>query len=472
MAPEHDHAPPVPGASRCLPPDAILAVMKAMVPRLVPSLRGSHTLSRRTAFTRSGWCLAAAIAFGALAAVLAGRLANGAEAKGSGMSYREVREFLARHTRVVELKAGEDARVAICPAWQGRVMTSTCAGLDAPSFGFINREFIESGREDAHFNNHGGEDRLWLSPEGGQFSLWFKPGAPQDLSHWFTPAALNEGAFEVLSRAGEPLCRMGRRMEFQNASATDFDLAVLRDVRLLGAADLAGLFGSQAAGAMSGPGVKIVAYETINTIANQGPAMTKAKGLVSIWMLGMLNAGPKTVVVVPYKAGEEIALGPVVKSDYFGPVPPDRLKVLPEAILFRADGSFRSKIGTSQKRAKNVLGSIDFAGNTLTLVHFSMPDDPTQHAYLNNMWEVPQSRPFVGDVANAYNDGPPAPGQKGLGSLYEIESLSRALELGKGQSLRHQHRTVHLQAEPAVLVRLAREILGVEFEAVRRAMQW
>ncbi len=45
-------------------------------------------------------------------------------------------------------------------------MTSTCDGLDGPSFGFINRGFIEAGREDAHFNNQGAEDRLWLAPKG------------------------------------------------------------------------------------------------------------------------------------------------------------------------------------------------------------------------------------------------------------------------------------------------------------------
>ena len=70
------------------------------------------------------------------------------------------------------------ARVAIAPEWQGRVMTSTCAGLEGPSFGFVNRDFIEAGKTDPHFNNYGAEDRLWLSPEGGQFSLLFKPGEP------------------------------------------------------------------------------------------------------------------------------------------------------------------------------------------------------------------------------------------------------------------------------------------------------
>jgi hypothetical protein len=73
-------------------------------------------------------------------------------------------------------------------------------------------------------------------------------------------------------------------------------------------------------------------------------------------------------------------------------------------------------------------------------------------------------------VVNSYNDGPPAPGKKGFGDFYEIESLSPAKELKTGESLQHSHRTIHIQAEPAVLAQLAKDILGVEWDAVRKEM--
>lgn len=396
--------------------------------------------------------------------------AQAEQPKGKAMSYGEAREFLASSTKLVELTNDRGARVAICPEWQGRVMTSTCDGLEGPSFGFIHREFIERGQHDPHFNNQGAEDRMWLSPEGGQFSLWFKPGAQQTLDNWFTPPALNEGPFEIVSREEDPFYRLARRMQFQNASGTPFDLDVNRDVRLLNEFDLVRLFGREATDLMNGAGVKMVGYETINTITNRGPAMTKEKGLVSIWMLGMLNASPETIVIVPYKPGPEGQLGPVIKSDYFGSVPADRLKITPEAVLFRADANYRSKLGTSQKRARNVLGSIDFAGGVLSIVQFTMPEDPTKHDYMNNMWELPQAEPYVGDVANTYNDGPPAPGKKGLGPFYEIESLSPAKALATGESLTHQHRTLHIKADPNTLARLAKLLLGVDLVTVRSQM--
>ncbi len=386
------------------------------------------------------------------------------------MSYGEARQYLVQHTQVVELTNDKGARVLIAPEWQGRVMTSSCDGLDGLSYGFINKAFIDAGKPDERFNNYGGEDRFWLSPEGGQFSLWFKKGAEQNLDNWYTPPALNEGAWEIVSKDSDPFYRMVREMEVVNASGTKIRLDVTRDIRLLTASDLESLFGSDVAAKLADDDVKTVAYETINRIVNRGEPMSKEAGLVSIWILGMMNAGPQTVVIVPYKQGDEAELGPVVQSDYFGEIPPERLKILPEAILFLGDGNYRSKIGTSQKRAKNVLGSMDFKNNVLTIVSFTMPDDPTQALYMNNLWELPQEKPYQGDVANSYNDGPAGPDKPGLGPFYEIESLSPAKELKTGESLSHHHRTLHIQGDYAELKEIAKAVLGVDLDTVRTEM--
>ena len=225
-----------------------------------------------------------------------------------------------------------------------------------------------------------------------------------------------------------------------------------------------------AAKIVAGGGVQMVAYETANAITNRGADMTPEEGLVSIWILGMLNPSPETVVVVPYRPGKLAEFGPVVKTDYFGQIPPQRVRIVPEAVLFLADSQHRSKIGTSQRRARNVLGSIDFAGGTLTVAQFTMPEDPVEHRYMNNMWQTSLADPYVGDVANSYNDGPSEPGGAGMGSFYEIESLSPAAALKTGQSLEHCHRTVHLQADTETLSALAKAILGIDLPTVRGEM--
>jgi len=152
----------------------------------------------------------------------------------------------------------------------------------------------------------------------------------------------------------------------------------------------------------------------------------------------------------------------VVKSDYFGPVPKDRLVVGNDAVRFRGDGNYRSKIGISRERAKPVAGSIDRAAGVLTLVHFTMPEDPTKYPYVNNAWNLPQKQPFVGDVFNSYNDGPPEPGKPALGGFYELESLSPAAELATGKSLTHVQSIFHVEGSVADLESVAKAALGIE----------
>jgi hypothetical protein len=387
------------------------------------------------------------------------------------MSYAEVRDFLAKHTQLVELADSGGARVAIAPEYQGRVMTSSCDGPDGRSFGFVNRDFISAGVPNPHFNNYGGEERMWISPEGGQFSLWFKPGVrEQTLADWFTPPELNDGSWPVVGREGNTSMRMAAQMKLQNTSGTPFDVEVNRKVSLLSAPECEELFGQTAHKAISLSGVKMAAYETVNQIINLGPPMTKEKGLISIWMLGMLNAGSETVVLAPYKPGDPSQLGSVIHSDYFGKIPPERLKILSEAVLFRADGQCRSKIGTSQRRAKDMVGSIDYLAGVLTLVKFSMPRNPAENLYMNNLWSGHLDQPYMGDVMNSYNDGPPEPGKKGMGAFYELESLSPAKELKSGESIAHKNVTVHIQADIDRLASLAENILGIDLERVRREM--
>ena len=399
----------------------------------------------------------------ALAAVLAvftlasGTRLTAAEAPG----YGAVRDFLVAHTSVVELTGEEGQRVAICPEYQGRVMTSTTSDLQGRSFGWVNKAFIEKGEPDRHFNNYGGEDRLWLGPEGGPYSLWFAPGAEQSLPNWITPQALNDGAFKISSGKDDPHYRLTRQIKLQNAARAGFDLEIAREIHLQKPHHFGKLFGSEAQSALASGKLKMVGFQTINTLTNRGPAMTREKGLVSIWSLGQFPAGPRTHIIVPYKGGDDTSLGPIVNSDYFGRIPSDRLRFSSEAVWFVGDGKFRSKIGIPQQRVKPIAGSIDLQQGVLTLVHFSMPADPTAFSYVNNVWGR-QPEPYRGDVFNSYNDGPPQPGQPALGGFYELESLSPAAQLPTGKSITHTQTTFHVEGDTAALARVAKAALGVD----------
>ena len=368
--------------------------------------------------------------------------------------------FLKSHTDLVELhdSAGQ-SKVAVAPAWQGRVMTSTAEGDGGASFGWINNELIASGKLQPHINAFGGEDRFWLGPEGGQFSLFFAKGVPFDLKHWFTPAAIDTLPYEMVSRSSDEV-KVAAKFSVTNFSGTQFDVKVDRTVRLLdsGAA-------WKRLGVQPSDEVKLVAFESENTVTNAGSAAWKPEtGLLSIWILGQFSPSPETTIVVPIKAGPESDLGAQVTSNYFGEIPPERLKVTDHVIYFSGDGKFRSKIGINPRRSKGVLGSYDAEHGVLTLVKFNQPEGATQ--YVNSMWKI-QDHPFAGDAANSYNDGPPSPGAKPLGPFFELESSSPAAAVEPGQRITHIHTTMHLSGPKPALDAVARGVLGVSLEDIQ-----
>jgi hypothetical protein len=372
--------------------------------------------------------------------------------------------FLEKHTPVVVLSDRSGfAKIAVAPAWQGRVMTSTADGDAGLSFGWINRELIASGKLQPHINVFGGEDRFWLGPEGGQFSIFFAKGAKFELSDWFTPAALDTMPY-VVTKQSKSSATFRAAFAVTNYAGTKFDVKVNREVKLLTAKAAA-----EKLGGVAGKDVKVVAYETVNKITNAGKQpWEKESGLLSVWILGMFNPSPATTIVVPIKPGPESRLGVKVTSDYFGSIPPDRLVVKEDVVFLSGDGNFRSKIGINPQRSKAVLGSYDAANKVLTIVQFTQPEGVTD--YVNSLWKI-QDNPFGGDAANSYNDGAPSPGAKPLGPFYELESSSPAAALKPGRSLTHVHRTIHLSGPEASLDAVSRSALGVSLKDIQSALK-
>lgn len=369
--------------------------------------------------------------------------------------------FLRDHTSVIALGDPGGAQIVVAPQYQGRVLTSTTGGDEAPSFGWIGRAAIAARARQPHMNVFGGEDRFWLGPEGGQFALYFKKGDPFDLDRWQVPEDFDWGAWDVASRSPSSV-RFRKRMALQNYSGASFEMEVDRAIRLLGNGEVA-----QMLGATPGDAVRTVAFESANTVTNVGPANWQAEtGLVSIWILGMFNPSPSTAIAIPFAEGPEATLGPIVNDAYFGKVPTDRLVVKPPVIFFRGDGQYRSKIGLSPSRALPVAGSYDRDGRVLTLIQYHRPPDATR--YVNSMWEI-QKEPYAGDVVNSYNDGPPEPGKPPLGPFYELETSSPALSLTRGNQYTHVHRTFHLTGPEDDLDRIARATLKVGLNDIREA---
>ncbi|MDD5482037.1 MAG: hypothetical protein PHP98_00070 [Kiritimatiellae bacterium] len=381
--------------------------------------------------------------------------------KTQDITFGEDLAFLRDHVETVVLKdsAGK-AQAVVSPSLQGRVLTSSADGEHGLSFGWINRALIASGKIEEHINAYGGEDRFWLGPEGGQYSVFFAKGAPFDLDHCFVPAPIDTDPFPLLSRTGSR-ARMTKDIQLVNYSGASFSLRADREIEVLEREEALRLLGVEPPAA-----VKSVAYQSVNKISNTGnQAWTKESGLLSIWIVGMFPARSATVIL-PFIPGPETNLGPLVNDAYFGKVPSDRLRLGQNVLFFKGDGQRRSKIGLSPRRARPVLGSYDAEHQALTIVHYTKPGGMPD--YVNSMWEI-QKEPYCGDTVHSYNDGPAKPGSSALGPFYELETSSPAAALSPRASCEHIHRTFHLQGAEKDLDPVSRAVLGASLDEIKKA---
>ena len=380
--------------------------------------------------------------------------------KDTTAQYGYNRDFLKKYVNILELKEGEST-ITVVPEWQGRVMTSSSEGDDGFSFGWINRDLISSGQLQPHINAFGGEERLWLGPEGGQFSLFFKKGSQFVYEAWQTPDYMDTRPFEVSSLT-ETSAMFTCDVETENYSGTSFRFRLERNVVILSADGIKKETGIDVTG------LKSVAYRSDNTIINTGDmGWTRETGLISIWMLGMFNPSPSVVVVIPYNRGDEAFMGPPVNDNYFGKISDDRLKVTESHIFFKADGKSRGKIGLPPLRATGTMGSFDSANNILTLLICRLPSGET--AYVNSAWTI-QDDPYSGDALNSYNDGPLEDGSQ-MGPFYELEASSPAASPAPGEGLTHTQYTIHLTGSRNSLDKVALTILGVSLNDIENSFK-
>ncbi|WP_179348359.1 DUF6786 family protein [Winogradskyella pacifica] len=378
--------------------------------------------------------------------------------------------FLKKHTDIIVLQEGQSA-LAIAPQFQGRVMTSTTNVTEGEGFGWINKKVIEAGflseeEREGRLENQiyvfGGEERFWLGPEGGQFSIFFKPEDDFEFSNWKTPAVIDTEAFTLVSHTNHS-ATFEHHCELINKSGTIFKIGIGRSISILNKASIENSLRIQFS-----ENIEFVGYQTNNQITNIGdqPWLPET-GLPSIWILGMYNPSPETTMVIPFKAGEETALGQKVNDTYFGKVPKDYLEVKNDVLFFKGDGTKRSKIGVNSKRAKGIAGSYDALGKVLTLVTYNAQEAP--HGYVNSAWEY-QEEPYAGDLINAYNDGSPEPGVPPMGPFYELETSSPAAALKPNETMMHIQTTMHLKGDEHELNTIAKATLGVSLDVIIKSL--
>lgn len=373
-------------------------------------------------------------------------------------NYSSDSQFLRKHTEgIIELQDAEGkAKVLLSTEYQGRVMTSTSGGEYETSYGWLNYDLLSSGQKKKQFNPIGGEERLWLGPEGGQYSFYFPHGSSFEIANWQVPALIDTVSYDVVE-SSPTHALFTKKATIVNYAGTVFDMLIERKITLLTKNEIEQTLKTELSSSLS-----FVAYQTQNQLENIGKVnWTKENGLPSIWLLGMFTPSESTIIIIPFKS--EPGAANQINTNYFGEIPSDRLTIKDSVLFFTCDGKYRSKIGLPPSIAKPIAASFDFQKNILTLVTFELDN---QSEYVNSKWEI-QKEPYNGDAVNAYNDGRLADGTQ-LGPFYEIESSSPALALAVGERGSYKQTTFHAEGDFEALNKLSKKILGVDLTEIRK----
>ena len=365
-------------------------------------------------------------------------------------------EFLQKYDSVLILSNESGlGQILVSPKYQGKVFTSTADGPDGKSFGWVNYKAF-SAPVDPHMNAYGGEDRLWLGPEGGPFSLYFENGKEMVYENWKTPTSIDTESWTLISADGSS-AKMEKDTELKNYAGTVLTMKLNRDIKMLSNSQIESDLGIQLSDK-----IKSVGFSTLNSITNTGKeAWTKETGAPCLWSLDMFMPTDSTVILVPY---EETAQGKIATTDYFGEIDKDRISYKDGVLYFKADGKSRGKLGLSPQRAKTIAGSYDLANGILTVTKFTIDSGKT---YLNQEWTTKKD-PFIGDAVNAYNDGPLEDGGQ-MGPFYEIESVSPAAFLKPSEKLDHSHNVYHFMGDKEQVSILLTKLFNISVQDIQSA---
>ena len=331
------------------------------------------------------------------------------------MSYHDVLNYLIQKTQVVELCNQLGVRIAVCPEWNGRVLTSTCDGLEGDSFGGVNVQAIDAER----FEDFGGEDHWTISP----------------LVHSFTVETIRENK-AVLQRT----------IQMADANGTTAEFQLSRAISLLSRQNIGTLFGDVITDSLERDDVSVVGFCTENTVRSQENVCVASR------LRGMFNANPNAVIILSIPPDSFASASSLVDIDYLGGSPHGRIRHLPQTLLVRADGQRHCRITMPFSFSSSIIGAVEFRLGTLTLWTCDLPGDSEE------------------DMVRIYNHGRSHVSESDLAAYYEMNCFSAPQELQPDNSLTYCQSILHLNADNTILDDLVQQIFEVSLAEISQKM--
>jgi hypothetical protein len=336
----------------------------------------------------------------------------------------------------------------------GKVMATTTQGLDGRNPLYVNPGAVKKPDLKKPFHAEGGH-RWWLMPEGqGEMSFYLPEGttdfSPENLDKvWGVDPSFDKAAMSVIGEREPGKIHLRAFMNMVNARGNVFKTQTgvryelkkrLEDLR---------------------EEVGYVGYTQKTSFVNRGQqTWGKDYGMIAPWSLNMLEAGPKTWIILPVNRG---CIEQVVDYNMSGekrdePMPSEKFLQRDDYGLLRADGKCNWKRGLKPGTATGYIASIDLKEGLLTIM--TVPVIRTGD-YLDNRWK-PEDL-FGGTCIDCYNDG----GGLGEGdeSFYELEGVCRAKVVKPGNFTSMKVEVDQFQVDPSrmgLLFGVLGQVTGVD----------
>jgi hypothetical protein len=295
--------------------------------------------------------------------------------------------------------------MVVAPALGARILG---AGVGEENLLWTAPRFSTRGWPDG--GNVGGA-RTWIAPEGGPHGFLFSA----DGARWDVPRELDPGDYRP-SPADAGWIAFRNTFTARSADGASYPVAITRSMRIEGLP----------AGNAPSPAAE-VRIRLRHEIENMGS--TPLDRRMGLWCIVQVPSEKTGTILIPLSEGAPA--GSV--RPYFAELPPDVLRSSGRAVLLKALGGQKYKIGVPASAAA---GSIAFvrparydagAADRWTLVSLRFAVDPSG-IYLDRPSYGPEAESTGGDAVQAYND----PGTGDL-AFSEIEAHTPAVRLDPGE---------------------------------------
>ena len=366
---------------------------------------------------------------------------------------------------------GEDQNkvVVVTPELVGRVLCTGLDGIEGYTDCYIDEGQIKKGAAQSEragkWSSFGGEERIWLAPEGGKYGLYYQQGEAQEFQNYMVPESLNSTRYQVMGKSEDGgSVTFKAPLQLVNYQGTNFDLEIVRKVQILESCPYALGFGHK---------IESVGFETNTWVRNVGDKpLTRESGAIGVWTLGQFPAKDHSVIIVPFRSGPDSLLGPVLNTEYFktdmidttkaprGHTYGDYWEVKEDFALVKANGSVMTKIEMGPKRSLGRLASVDLQEFEMTIVEFRMYPELD---YVASYWLPYDANPYDGAAISVFVLSKEA----GVPPFYELEVISPALFLQPSEQYQHISRTYHLRGDRDTIAQICQRHLNADLETLQ-----